>query len=183
MKPAYRFPARRYYGSQMQTHMSGLAMTRHPMNEKLDKAGYTGRRVLGYKLTEWQRQQKWDDEQCIRFIESIWLGVGIGSFMVNSSFGNESIDGILLDGQQRLIAIERYWNNELKIQGDDGGAYFWNDLTAEEHRHFERIPFPWVETQYKTEEDCVDAYNRHNFGGTVHEAHEFAVVGQSTPKS
>lgn len=180
MKPAYRFPARRYYGSQMQTHMWALQSTSVRQNEKLDAQGYTGRRVLGYKLTEWQRQQKWEVDQCVKFVESVWLGVGIGHFMVNSSFTNEAIDGILLDGQQRLIAIERYWNGEFAIQGDDGGVYFWHDLTEAEHKHFERIPFPWIETQYKTEQECVDAYNRHNFSGTSHEEHEFAVVSQGT---
>lgn len=182
MKPAYRFPARRYYGTQMQTHMLQLQMSAPHMNEKLDQQGYAGRRVLGYKLTEWQRQQKWTVEQSASFVESIWLGVGIGHFMVNSSFGDEAIDGILLDGQQRLFAIERYWNGEFAIVGEDGNAYFWHDLTEEEHRHFLRIPFPWIETQYKSEQQCVDAYNRHNFSGTPHEADEFAVVGQSTAK-
>jgi hypothetical protein len=180
MKPVYRFPARRYFGTQMQTTLLHMEMSRHRMNEKLDAEGYAGRRVLGYKLTEWQRQPKWDVDQCIKFIESIWLGVGLGHFMVNSHFENDAIDGILLDGQQRLFAIERYWNGEFTIQGDDGKAYHWTDLTEDEHRHFFRIPFPWIESQYKTEQECVDAYNRHNFSGTPHEAHEFAEVGKST---
>lgn len=38
---------------------------------------------MGYKLPNWQRQAKWSDEQCSRFLESIWMGSWIGTFMVN----------------------------------------------------------------------------------------------------
>ncbi|MFA4834513.1 MAG: DUF262 domain-containing protein [Dehalococcoidia bacterium] len=178
-KPLRRHPARVMVGQSMQTTLAMMIIQREHSNAALDKQGYNGRRVMGYKLPSWQRQAKWSDEQCSRFLESIWMGVGLGTFMVNSNTFNETIDQILLDGQQRLRAIERYFDGEVSVLGQDGNAYPWTELNDGEQAHFLRISFPWIESQYKVEQDCVDAYNRHNFGGTQHEESERAqLLGQ-----
>lgn len=169
-----RHPARVMFGQSMQTTLAVMIIQRKHGNAVLDKQGYSGRRVMGYKLPSWQRQEKWSDAQCSRFLESIWMGVGLGTFMVNSHTSNEAIDQILLDGQQRLRAIERYFDGELSVIGQDGNAYLWTDLHESEQAHFLRISFPWIESHYQVEQDCVDAYNRHNFGGTQHEESERA---------
>lgn len=163
-----RFPVRRFAGQALQTSMQMLLLQRDTQNRLLDAAGYVGRRVMGYKLPAWQRTEVWADEQCVRFIESIWLGVGIGSFMVNFSNHGFDLNLVLLDGQQRLRAIERYLNGELAVTGEDGVSYRWTELSADEHMHFLRIPFPWIETQYHDDAQLREAYNRHNFGGTAH---------------
>lgn len=165
-----RFPGRRFYGQQMQTTLAGMHILISIQNKALDANGYTGRRVLGYKLPTWQRPEVWTDDQCVRFIQSIWMGVGLGSFMVNMAYGGTSDDMhmVLLDGQQRLRAIERYWNDDFPVIGDDGNAYFWSEIQENECAHFMRIPFPWIETSYKTDAQLREAYNRHNFGGTAH---------------
>ena len=173
-KSLLRHPARVMFGQSMQTTLAVMIIQRKHGNAVLDKQGYSGRRVMGYKLPSWQRQEKWSDAQCSRFLESIWMGVGLGTFMVNSHTSNEAIDQILLDGQQRLRAIERYFDGELSVMGQDGNAYLWTDLHESEQAHFLRISFPWIESHYKVEQDCVDAYNRHNFGGTQHEESERA---------
>lgn len=173
-KPLRRHPVRVMVGQSMQTTLAMMIIQREHGNAALDKQGYTGRRVMGYKLPRWQRQAKWSDAQCSRFVESIWMGVGLGTFMVNSCICNDAIDQILLDGQQRLRAIERYFDGEIAVVGQDGNAYLWKELNEGEQAHFLRISFPWIESQYKVEQDCVDAYNRHNFGGTQHEESERA---------
>lgn len=172
MKP--RFPARLFYGSMMQTQLMQMHMQRERLNAILDSEGYTGRRVLGYKLPVWQRKEKWTDDQCKLFIRSVWRGVGLSPYMVNMTERNKDADNVLLDGQQRLRAIERYWNGDFSIMGDDGVEYFWAELEPEEHAHFLRIPFPWLMTQYTKEQEMKDAYNYHNFGGTPHEPNERA---------
>lgn len=178
---AARFPKRRFYGQAMQSGMYNLRLGAIRRNEVLDATGYTGRRVMGFKLPYWQREDgQWSLEQSVRFIESVWLGVGLGTYMVNGTLENPDVDQILLDGLQRMSAIQSYWNDEFQVPGDDGKPYYWSELTAGEHAHFDRIPFAWIETQYATEEACVEAYNRHNFGGTPHDPSERAVVA---PKS
>lgn len=176
MTTTTRFPMRRFYGQMMQTSMAGIESMRDIQNRVHDEEGYTGRRLLGYKLPSWQRQAVWTDAQCVRFIESIWLGVGLGTFMVNFSKSgmNDDTHMILLDGQQRLRAIERYWAGELAVPGDDGGSYTWTELSESERAHFHRIPFPWICTGYGTDAELREAYNRHNFGGVAHTAGERA---------
>lgn len=163
-----RILRRRYFGSPMNTMLSQLQMQAAAQNKVLDEYGWTGRRVMGFKLPSWQRQEVWDDEQCLRFIESIWLGVGLGTYMVNMSERNKDADVVLLDGQQHMRAIERYLADELAMVGEDGNAWRWSQLTREEQAQFLRMPFPWVLTAYQTDDELRAAYNRHNFGGTAH---------------
>jgi len=164
--PLARHPVRRLYGSAMQTSMGVIESAALTQNKRLDDEGYSGRRVLGFKLPAWQRGLEWSEQQSIRFIESIWTGVSIGSFMYNQSCGE--FDLILLDGQQRLTAIEQYWSDEFPVPGEDGVGYFWSDLTDHEKAQFYRIPFPFYVTSYTTDEALRDAYDRHNFGGVAH---------------
>lgn len=163
-----RIIRRQFIHDQHTTLLSQMVYHRSLMNAQLDEQGYSGRRVMGFKLPCWQRREKWSDEQCLRFIESIWLGVGLGTYMVNESIRNPDADQVLLDGQQRLRAIERYIHSDFSMVGEDGRAYCWNELSDAEQAHFLRIPFPWVRSQYNTDEELKTAYNRHNFGGTPH---------------
>jgi hypothetical protein len=176
MKELSRFPVRRFYGQMMQTTMAGMESTRDIQERILQTSGYTGRRVLGYKLPEWQRLEVWSDEQCSRFVRSIWMGVGLGAFMVNFSKSGKNDDThlVLLDGQQRLRSIERYWVGEIAVTGEDGRPYHWHQLTADDKSNFMRIPFPWICTEYGTDGELREAYNLHNFGGTSHLASEMA---------
>ena len=181
-----RIPQRRFYGQSMQTMMGMLRMAVSQRNGVLDDQGWTGRRVLGYKLPDWQRDPCWTIEQSRIFIESVYVGANIGAFMVNSSFDPIGLDQILVDGQQRLMSLESYWADGFSIRGDDGNEWFWSDLTAQERAHMERIPFPWIETQYRDEGVLIEAYNRHNHSGTPHRPDQKADGGagyRSVPPS
>ena len=162
-----RHPVRRFYGEAMQTQMSMLLHNQENLLKVLTDHKYSGRTVLGYKLPEWQRKEVWSEQQCVRFIESVWLGVNLGTFMVNESSVCD-VDVVLLDGQQRLTALAKYWNGDFPITGEDGIEYSWSELQKEEQAQFLRIPFPWVRSHYDTVEELKEAYNRHNFGGTAH---------------
>lgn len=163
-----RILTRKFIFSHNTTMMSALQLMARTQNEVLNQHGWIGRRVMGYKLPVWQRPEAWDDDQCVRFIESVWLGVGLGTFLVNSCPSKPAVDLMLLDGQQRLRAIERYLADELAVRGEDGDEYFWGELTPDEKAQFLRIPMGWQECRYTTDAELRDAYNRHNFGGTQH---------------
>ncbi len=173
-EPALRILRRRYFAQPYTTMLSQLQMQVASQNEMLDRNGWTGRRVMGFRLPAWQRQSKWSLEQSQRFIESIWIGVGLGTYMVNHCLKNPDADLVLLDGQQRMRAIEQYLNSEFPMRGEDGIEYLWKDLTDEEQAHFLRIPFPWNSTEYSKDDDLREAYNRHNFGGVAHDESERA---------
>lgn len=178
-----RIPKRRYYGQAMQSMMSSIRLQWNRKEEELRQAGYSGKSVLGYKIPYWQRSDdKWSEAQQVAFIESVFLGVSLGTFMVNSTLNNPDLDQILLDGLQRLTAIQQYWQGEFGVPGEDGKVYLWTDLTSEERAHFDRMVFPWVESEYESEEEAIAAYNHHNFGGTPHTEADRAVPGNRSIK-
>lgn len=81
-----------------------------------------GERPLGaFILPPFQRPPVWTVAQQIRLIESFWIGLPVGSYVVN-----EDDDGIsptyaydrwLLDGQQRWAAIIAYVNDAFPVFG------------------------------------------------------------------
>lgn len=167
MAEVTRHLKRRFFGQAYQTSMQALLLQRNRVIDSADPREASEKKLLGYKVPAWQRPVVWSDAQSIRFIESIWLGVAMSPFMVNDSLDPE-LSLVLLDGQQRLTAIDRYWAGQIAVQGEDGNHYLWTDLTLAEQMHFLRIPFPWLETHYESETDLRAAYDRHNFGGTNH---------------
>lgn len=172
-KTESKVPKRRFQGDAGSTWMRTLETGQVARNEILDQQGWNGRRVLGFKLPKWQRPERWTDEQSASFVESVFLGANIGSFMYNSHLHHE-LSEILLDGQQRLRALERYWNSEFGVTGEDGAEHRWTDLSDLDKAHMRRITFPYVITQYSTEGLMREAYNRHNFSGTAHLITEMA---------
>lgn len=170
-----RIPPRVFYGSGANTmigNMASQAITResfsHPGHEKL-------RRVLGYPVPTWQRELVWTDEQCERFIQSVYAGVYLGLFVYNDALSTaKQLDGLLIDGQQRLHALERYLNGDLAVTGPDGKKYRFTELTDEEKAHLYRIPFGFQVVNIDNEDKLKALYNLLNFGGTPHKASERA---------
>ena len=169
-------PKRRFYGEMMSFQMMIIILGAESRREDMKEQGWTGREVLGYRLPEWQRPEVWTDQQCQDFIESVYLGANIGSFMVNSTFEKE-FDNILIDGQQSLRAIERYIADEFAICGEKEiqkniwqptEPKLWSQLEDNDKVHFYRITFPVLVTQYTHHNILKEAYNRHNFSGTPH---------------
>jgi hypothetical protein len=68
-----------------------------------------GERRLGrFVLPPFQRPAVWTEAQKVRFIESIWGGLPLGSYVYNQPTRFHSpFDQWLLDGQQRVGAIHR----------------------------------------------------------------------------
>lgn len=127
------------------------------------------RRVMGFGVPDWQRPIVWTDEQCVKFIESIWRGVSIGTWILNvaETIGSP-VDGLVIDGQQRLNAIQKYIENELPVSATDGTQLYWRDLAQQEQRRFGKAMFPWFETEINNEDELKSLYNMHNFSGTPH---------------
>lgn len=127
-----------------------------------------GERALGmFKLPPFQRQAVWTEHQKARFIESIWLHLPIGSYVVNRDDQYEAgypCDSWLLDGQQRWTAIVEY-------VGDGFSAFGlrFSELADGQRRKFLNHPFPAIETRDLTQKQCRDVYNRLAYGGTNHE--------------
>jgi hypothetical protein len=147
---------------------------------------WADRFVFGYPLAGWQRQPKWDSDQKVRFITSLWEEVDVGSYLVNDIFeytksatGEEycrELSDILLDGQQRLTALEEYVLNEFPVPDAQGTPCYWEELSRAERRLFGNRTFSratvksWDETELRR----INALRV--FGGTAHTEAEKALM-------
>lgn len=129
------------------------------------------RRIMGYALPPWQRGLVWTDEQNTRFLESAWRGLNLGTYTVNQDPIHEGpLDYLLIDGQQRMNALERYFSNEFPVFG-----YTWDAVTDVDRRGFLMSRhFASYITNTDDEAYLREYYNLSNFGGTPHDADERA---------
>lgn len=126
--------------------------------------------LFGMELPSFQRKLVWTEKQNIALIESVIQHIPIGSYMVNYTNYGDSLDNLLIDGQQRLNALHLYFNNAFPVFG-----LYWNDLTVLEKRQIRmESRITRVETHIKDEAHLREVYNRFNFGGTAHKDSERA---------
>ena len=130
---------------------------------------WSERKVCGFPVPNFQRPLKWSVAQQISFIESVWKGYDIGSYMIVKNEYGKQFSGAVIDGQQRLKAIEDYLNDRFEVFG-----YKYSDLDVLDHRDFENIPFPCRVLHVWDEQELRDTYNRLNFGGVAHNDDEKA---------
>jgi hypothetical protein len=126
------------------------------------------RYACGFPLPTFQRSLCWTPEQESRFIESAWLKLPIGSFTVHAmdwGKGGKAVgkSGWLIDGQQRLTTLERYWKDAFPVFG-----LYYSELNGAEQRRFKSIKFPHFIVDLWDEDKIRDLYDRLAFGGTAH---------------
>lgn len=132
-------------------------------------AGHPSQRyVMGLPVPQWQRGLVWSRTQQRRFIESAWLGLHLGMVVINGVRHSEHgglhpMSALLLDGQQRLAAIESYLQDRFAVCG-----HYWHQLASHERARFSRTPFTRCEVSLWDETRLRDLYDRMNFGGTAH---------------
>jgi len=134
---------------------------KEPMSANPDKGL---RRVMGFILPSWQRPLVWTQEQSESFLRSVWLGLPIGTYSYNQTHETPELDGLLIDGQQRLWAIQQYLEDAFPVFG-----YRWSEVTVVDQRRFKTsTTFGCYVTESDDEQYLKDYYNRMNFGGTAH---------------
>lgn len=139
--------------------------------EAKDATNDQRRRVMGFPLPEWQRPLVWSESQKMRFIESIWLGMPLGTYTLNFLEAGHPLDGLVIDGQQRLAAIEDYVEDRLVVFGGR-----WSDVSIEDQRRFKATTFARYETRSYEEDFLRRYYDLMNFGGVPHEQDQRASV-------
>ena len=170
-------PKRVFYG-QGSSMMIGTLLSQAESGYMVDSnPDKSLRPVLGYLVPRWQRELKWTDEQHEQFIRSIYTGVYIGAFIYNDSITEApKLNGLLVDGQQRLFAIQRYVAGDLAVLGRNGKKHRWTDLSEEDRRHFTRMTIGFEVVRIADEAELVELYNIFNYGGTPHDDSERAVL-------
>lgn len=121
------------------------------------------RTVMGFALPEWQRGLVWTDEQKVKFVESAWLGLPLGTYTVNTLREFGPLNNLLIDGQQRMSAIQAYLDDEIEVFGAR-----WSDVDADDKRRFAGMKFGVYETHSNDEAYLRSYYDLMNFGGTAH---------------
>tara|TARA_Y100001972_G_scaffold115322_2_gene151896 strand:- start:2682 stop:3227 length:546 start_codon:yes stop_codon:yes gene_type:complete len=124
--------------------------------------------ACGLPVPEFQRDLCWSQSQEILFIESAWLGMPLGTYTVHkmdwhSNGRATKYSGWLLDGQQRLTAIQHYWEDKFPVFG-----LHYSELTQVEKYRFERIKFTHYEPELWDESLIKELYNRMALGGVAH---------------
>ena len=153
-------PPRRFYGH----NMGAMIWTVMKDHSDFLRPLAPGERYLGaYIVPSFQRGLVWTERQKVRLIESIYLGLPIGSLVYNQTAFDSPCDRWLLDGQQRLSTICGYVAGEFAVNG-----WRYTDLPEDETRHFRRMTLGVIETQITSEDECRDIYDRLAYGGTAH---------------
>ncbi len=133
------------------------------------------RHACGFPIPTFQRQLVWTTDQKIKFIESLWLGLNPGSYTVHTADYERNgkakkFSGWLIDGQQRLTAIQDYWEDKFKVFG-----LFYSELSREEVRRFHNIKFTHTEPSLWDEALIKHLYNRMAYGGVPHRPEDMAI--------
>ena len=124
--------------------------------------------ACGLPVPGFQRDLCWTLEQEVAFIESAWLGLPLGTYSFHRmDWRSDGVamkySGWLLDGQQRLTAIQRYWEDQFSVFG-----LFFSELSQIEMRRFHAIKFSHYEPELWDERLIRDLYNRMALGGVAH---------------
>lgn len=158
-KVEYKMPTRFVNASLSNTCIGEL----YHVHDYFGKDQDQDKGIFGYRLPEFQRPPVWSEAQQIRFVESCWLELPIGSYMVNMNYEASELDGLLLDGQQRIRALYAYNTDKFPVFG-----YYYSELTKYDIRRWRMIPFPRLEVRENDIDRLKEIYNRFNFGGTPH---------------
>jgi len=160
----------------------GVVRFRKNPSEVKQEYPWADRFVCGMPLAPWQRPVVWDEDMQIRFIDALWAGVDTGSYMVNKwvEFVGEGpemcyLSDIVIDGQQRLTSIERYFNDEIPATSADGRRLRFSEITEADRRDFKSRTFPRTIINTNDEQLLREAYDMRAFGGIRHTEDQRAV--------
>lgn len=122
-------------------------------------------------IPEYQRGLVWSETQKVNLIKTIMAGIPIGTFVfARQAYNKETLKKLptriyyLLDGQQRLNAIQGFIDDEFAVDG-----HFFKDLPYLDKRTFiDFHNFGSMIINEPTLEQELDFYFKLNFGGTAH---------------
>jgi len=169
--------------------MRALLLSRHEFllqNELASSYPWADRFVMGLPVAPWQRELKWSQAQCVRFIQSAWQGIPLGTYTLveevfaPSQAGDASgivqdyLSNAVIDGQQRLHAIELYVSDQLAVDDINGVPRLWSEIDPIDRAFFAQVPFPRTTVTSQDEAELRRYYDLMNFGGVAHTESERA---------
>ena len=164
-------------GTTSSRTISDLMRKREPNYESMFEGSIQKLEQLGhYYIPSYQRAEVWTIEQKRRLVESVWLGISIGSIVVSAEGETDKSTGRypiqadnLLDGRQRLSAIRDYLENGMRIFVGTEHEHGWNDLDIPQQRRFRNTSLGYITIDRDFSLEALkEIYNRLNFSGTAH---------------
>lgn len=126
---------------------------------------------------EFQRGHVWTKAQQIAFVEFVLKG-GVGSLEIKFNHpnwqGNYKGQMVLVDGKQRLTAVLKFMNNQIKAFGT-----YYKDFTGYLPSHAQLL---FLVNDLKTEAEVLQWYLEINAGGTPHTEDELNKVRKMLKK-
>ena len=115
-------------------------------------------------------------------VVSAWTGIPLGTYMLTQAELQQGakvrycrLSNAVLDGQQRLHALELYLTDQLAVPDASGRLTLWSELDLPEQRWFKNRVFERSTTPLADEPTLRETYDLLNFGGVAHLESERAV--------
>lgn len=143
-------------------------------NPKFANMFAAGQEELGhYYLPPFQRPAAWTKNQSAKLIESLIIGMPIGSIIVTNKgeFIKNKYSYMadwIIDGQQRLRAIDAYLKDELTVFAETESEHVFSQLNRAQQLLFNETMIGLTVLNNCTEEYLREIYNRINFDGKKH---------------
>ncbi|MCP2728142.1 DUF262 domain-containing protein [Limnofasciculus baicalensis] len=121
-------------------------------------------------IPDYQREMAWDEDRQSKFIESVMLGLPIPYiFVADISESTDSSRLEIIDGTQRIRTLDRFINNELKLNNleklETLNGFTFKDLPPPRQRRFKRTTIRMIQlTDEADEEVRRDLFERINTG-------------------
>ena len=110
---------------------------------------------------EYQREHVWKRKDKIALIDSIFNNVDIGKFVfVQRDFSYESRQLEVLDGKQRLTAINEFYEDRFKYKG-----YYYSELGQRDKNKFEEHPISYGYLENPDKKSIFEAFIKLNTSG------------------
>lgn len=121
--------------------------------------------IKGGDLTvpSYQREYVWTKKDQEKYLYSISKGIPLFGPVINiiSATG----DQFIMDGQNRLMTIYKFMNDEVKLTNDDDEDILFSKLPDHEKRRFKNIKISYTETRDWSESNCQEFFYDSNQGG------------------
>jgi len=171
------WPERLFRGTPRELNFYHLHLNKKELSENPEKfrsMHKPGQKwLMGYSLPPFQRPVVWEEDRMVKFIESAVLGLHLGTWVYNASDKSDTklgrvtmhiTDQWLIDGQQRLTALDRFFDDAFPVFGEK-----WSEVDKIRQRHFlMSTAFTAYETRIEKVNELQDLYNRLAFGGIPH---------------
>ena len=107
------------------------------LNERVEESG-----DFRYKLDpEYQRRHRWDDVRRSRLIESFLMNVPVPPiFLYETNFACFEV----MDGRQRLTALKKFYNNDLRLKG----LQYWPELDGRTYAELPKMIKDGIDRRY-----------------------------------